>query len=167
MMTADPGLFGPDSRSWQVLRERSVILGGMRALLMQAAHPRIAAAGQLSRQYETDPWGRLERTLRSLFAIVFGTTQEARAAVRAVNRAHSAVAGFDPVTAAPFSARDEHLLLWVHAKATGGAYYGPNGFLGLTGEPAEVRFPPRAMDRRLASRLWDYSEESTGVGFPF
>jgi uncharacterized protein (DUF2236 family) len=44
---ADPGLFGPGSVSWRVLREASVMIGGVRALLMHAAHPLVVAGARL------------------------------------------------------------------------------------------------------------------------
>src|SRR2546421_7425935 len=39
----DPGLFGPDSVIWRVNRESAVALAGTAAILMQFAHPKVAA----------------------------------------------------------------------------------------------------------------------------
>ena len=39
----DPGLCGPDSVSWRVIGDTSAFIGGVRALLVQAAHPEVAA----------------------------------------------------------------------------------------------------------------------------
>lgn len=111
----DVGLFGPGSESWRVLRERSVMMGGMRALLMQAAHPMIAAATDQTRLYQDSPWERHERTLRLTFTLVFGTRREAALAARQINAAHRSVRGLDPVSGLPYAARDPDLLLWVHA----------------------------------------------------
>jgi uncharacterized protein (DUF2236 family) len=111
----DAGLFGPGSESWRVLRERSVVMGGMRALLMHAAHPLIAAAAAQTGMYEHDPWRRHERTLRLTFTLVFGTRQEAAAAARQINAAHRPVHGRDSVTGLAYHARNPELLLWVHA----------------------------------------------------
>jgi len=50
-------------------------------------------------------------------------------------------------------------------EAEGGAYYGPNGMGETRGYPAVSRTPPRALDREVASRLWEVSEELTRVRF--
>ena len=111
----EAGLFGPGSASWQVLRESSVMVGGVRALLMQAAHPLVIAGARQTGMYERDPWRRLERTLRQTFTVVFGTEAEARAASKRIDDVHGAIKGTDPVTGLRYDARDPDLLLWVHA----------------------------------------------------
>jgi uncharacterized protein (DUF2236 family) len=112
---ADPGLFGPDSVSWRVLREATVMIGGVRALLLHAAHPLVVAGARQTGMYERDPWRRLERTLRLTFTVVFGTEQEARAAAGRIDEVHGRIHGVDPVTGMRYDARDPELLLWVHA----------------------------------------------------
>ena len=109
------GLFGPDSASWRVSREVTVLFGGARALLMQAAHPLVLAGARQTGFYERNPWKRLERTLRLQFAITFGTREEAMDAADRINRVHVDVRGTDEVTGLPYDARDPELLLWVHA----------------------------------------------------
>ena len=119
----DPGLFGPDSVTWRVMREPLLILGGGRALLLQAAHPLVAQGAIDHSTYATDPYGRLERTIRWVTLCSFGTTAEARAACRDVNRLHRAVSGRLPKSAATRRVRpgtayrgmDPDLLRWVHA----------------------------------------------------
>jgi uncharacterized protein (DUF2236 family) len=111
----DAGLFGPGSVSWQVLREASVMIGGVRALLMHAAHPLVVAGARQTGMYERDPWRRLERTLRQTFTVVFGTHEEAAAASKRIDDVHRAIKGADPVTGRRYDARDPELLLWVHA----------------------------------------------------
>ncbi|HEV3123541.1 MAG TPA: oxygenase MpaB family protein [Candidatus Dormibacteraeota bacterium] len=119
----DPGLFGPESVTWRVMREPLLILGGGRALLMQAAHPLVAQGAIDHSTYRTDPFGRLQRTITWVTMVTFGTTAEARAASRVVNRLHERVAGALPRAHATarlashtkYTATDAHLLLWVHA----------------------------------------------------
>ena len=111
----DAGLFGPGSASWQVNRETTVLFGGARALLMQAAHPLVLAGARQTGFYERDPWKRLERTLQLTYKITFGTREEALEAVRRINLVHENVRGVDEVTGLPYDARDPDLLLWVHA----------------------------------------------------
>lgn len=109
------GFFGPSSVSWQVHREVSVLLGGARALLMQAAHPLVIAGAAQTGFYERNPWRRLERTLRLTYAITFGTRAEATAAAERINDVHRRINGVDPVTGLAYDALDPDLLLWVHA----------------------------------------------------
>lgn len=109
------GLFGPGSVSWRVNREVSVLFGGARALLMQAAHPLVLAGARQTGFYEFNPWKRLERTLQLTYTITFGTREEAMRSVRGINRVHEQVHGVDEVTGLPYDAFDPDLLLWVHA----------------------------------------------------
>lgn len=83
--SADVGLFGPNSASWRVHRETTVLFGGARALLMDAAHPLVIAGARESGFYEQDPWKRLERTLYLTYAITFGSTDEALRAAERIN----------------------------------------------------------------------------------
>ena len=111
----DAGLFGPDSVSWRVNRETTVLFGGARALLMQAAHPLLLAGARQTGFYEANAWKRLERTLQLNYAITFGTRAEARQAAQRINEVHSRIKGIDDVTGLPYDATDPELLLWVHA----------------------------------------------------
>jgi NAD(P)-dependent dehydrogenase (short-subunit alcohol dehydrogenase family) len=47
----------------------------------------------------------------------------------------------------------------------GGEYIGPDGFRGMRGYPTRVESSDRSHDREVARRLWDVSEELTGVSF--
>ena len=108
------GLFGPGSAAWRVDREVIVLAGGSCALLMQAAHPVVAAGVVEHSTYATDPFGRLRRTLTSSFDVVFGTRSRAHAAIRRVNAIHASVRG-RLIDGAAYSAADPEALLWVHA----------------------------------------------------
>lgn len=108
------GLFGPGSVSWRIDRELIVLAGGSCALLMQAAHPSVAAGVAQHSDYATDPFGRLFRTLTSSFSVVFGTLADANATIRRVNAIHAAVRG-RRADGVAYSALDPEALLWVHA----------------------------------------------------
>jgi uncharacterized protein (DUF2236 family) len=108
------GLFGPGSVSWRLDRELIVLAGGSCALLLQAAHPSVAAGVAQHSTYASDPFGRLMRTLDSSFSVVFGSRSEADATLRRVNAIHAAVRGRRDDGAA-YSALDPEALLWVHA----------------------------------------------------
>jgi uncharacterized protein (DUF2236 family) len=108
------GLFGPGSISWRIDREVLVLAGGSCALLMQAAHPMVAAGVVEHSTYATDPFGRLMRTLTSSFDVIFGSRSRAEATIRRVNSIHGAVNGA-LAGGGRYSALDPEALLWVHA----------------------------------------------------
>jgi uncharacterized protein (DUF2236 family) len=104
------GLYGPTSEAWRLNREAMLLLGaGPRALLLQLAHPLVAAGVADHSNFRADPWGRLRATLRSYLAIVYGTATTARAEIRRLNELHRTIAG------AGYRARDPALAMWVHA----------------------------------------------------
>lgn len=105
------GLFGPGSVSWRIDRELVVLAGGSCALLMQAAHPVVAAGVAEHSTYATDPLGRLLRTLTSSFDVVFGSRPTAEAAIRRVNAIHADVHGALPGDGARYDAMDPEALL--------------------------------------------------------
>jgi NAD(P)-dependent dehydrogenase (short-subunit alcohol dehydrogenase family) len=50
--------------------------------------------------------------------------------------------------------------------AAGGAYYGPDGIAEVRGHPTLAKVPAQALDQSVAARLWQVSEELSGVTFP-
>lgn len=109
----DPGLFGPGSPIWRVHGDLSMLIGGLRALLLQTLHPLAMAGVAEHSDYRQDPWGRLHRTGRFLGSTTFGTTAAAEASIEAVKRIHGRVRGIAP-DGRPYAADDPHLMLWVH-----------------------------------------------------
>src|SRR6202165_5152051 len=103
------GLFAEDSITRRVNRENVLLLGGGRALLMQLAHPKVAAGVDEHSDFRSDPIRRLRRTLRMTMAIVFGDRETALAAARGVQHVHAGVQG------AGYRALDPDLLMWVYA----------------------------------------------------
>src|SRR3954470_5114574 len=98
------GVFGPDTVTWQIDREAVIFLGAGRALLLQLAHPWVAAAiAEHSRTF-ADPIGRFHRTFNITFRIVFGTLEQALAAARRLHRRHAAVKEILPWAAGRFAA---------------------------------------------------------------
>jgi uncharacterized protein (DUF2236 family) len=112
---ADTGYFGPESVSWQVHREVTVLFGGARALLLQAAHPLVVAGANQTGMYDRNPWKRLQRTLILTYTVTFGSREEADAAAAKINEVHTRINGIDPVTGKRYDALDPELLLYVHA----------------------------------------------------
>ena len=109
----DLGLFGPDSVVWRVHGDSSMLIGGLRSLMLQTLHPLAMAGVAEHSDYKADPWGRLNRTGRFVGATTYGSTETAERAIRIVRNVHKKVEGTAPDGRA-YSANDPHLLLWVH-----------------------------------------------------
>ena len=114
-MTADVGLFGPDSVAWRLHADPAMLAGGLRALLVQALEPRAMAGVVDHSKYRSDPWGRLRRTTEFVYATTYGDTETAEAACALVRRVHERIRGVDAITGRPYSASDPDLVLWIHA----------------------------------------------------
>ena len=113
----DIGYFGPGSAVWQVHGCISTIVGGIRALLMQAAHPAALTGVAEHSQYDSDPLGRLERTTRWLTITSFGSTEAIAREAQRVNEIHKKVVGNYPDgknEVRSYAASDPRYLLWVH-----------------------------------------------------
>ena len=87
-------MFGPDSAAWALDREAMLLLGaGPRALLLQLAHPGVAAGVAEHSDFRADPWRRLDGTLRSYLRIIYGSTAAARDEIRRLNTLHRGIHG--------------------------------------------------------------------------
>lgn len=118
---SDIGLFGPGSAVWQVHGCIATLVGGIRALLMQAAHPAALTGVAEHSAYDTDPLGRLERTTRWLTITSFGSTEAIEFEARRVREMHKRVSGdFEMKSGvhSHYSASDSRFLLWVHCAFT-------------------------------------------------
>jgi uncharacterized protein (DUF2236 family) len=114
------GFFACDSKIWQVNREMILLIAGGRALLMQLAHPKVAAGVAEHSRFQEEPLARLYRTMSAMWSIVFDERSQAGAALERVagvhKRVHGVVSGAESVfTGEPYDALDQELLLWVHA----------------------------------------------------
>src|SRR5439155_21804070 len=117
-------LFSPSSVFWRVNRELASGLAGPRAVLMQIAHPLIAAGVAAHSQFRAHRLARLYRTSAAAAAITFGSRELALRVIRSINRKHQQVHGllathagvFPPGT--PYDANDPQLKLWVLSTIT-------------------------------------------------
>ncbi len=109
----DPGLFGPDSVTWRVHSDGSMLVAGIRALLLQIMHPLAMAGVADHSDYRHHPEARLARTSQFVATTTFGTTEQAHSAIEIVRRVHARVVGTAP-DGRPYSATDPHLIAWVH-----------------------------------------------------
>ncbi len=111
--TGDPGLFGPDSVTWRIHGDGSMLIGGLRALLLQMVHPLAMAGVADHSDYRRHPARRLERTSRFVGLTTYGSTEQAEAALAQVRKVHTVVVGTAP-DGRPYAASDPHLVAWVH-----------------------------------------------------
>ena len=110
--------------AFRINGERLAVLGWSRAILLQLAHPLVAAGVFEHSGFRASPMaavGRLYHTTQAMLAITFGDEQRHRAAVDGIRRIHTRVHGRLPAAVGPYpagtpySAEDPSLLLWVHA----------------------------------------------------
>lgn len=113
----DPGLLGAGSMSWRVIADPAAFVGGLRGLLIQAAHPEVVAGVDQHSRYRDDPLGRLSRTSSYVTATTFGARPEVDEAVRRVRKAHAKVKGISSRDIA-YSAGDPGYSAWVHNALT-------------------------------------------------
>ncbi len=107
-------LYGPESMTWKINRESVLLLGGRAALLMQLAHPLVAAGVSDHSDFQSDPVKRFRRTLDVTYRVVFGDLETAQRAAASIRKGHERVRGIAP-DGRPYAADDPQLLLWVHS----------------------------------------------------
>jgi uncharacterized protein (DUF2236 family) len=113
---SDHGIFGPRSVTWRVMGEPILLVGGVRALLMQGLHPR-AMRGVLQNSALMDPaeaWSRFVRTSEFVRVRTYGTNAEVERAGRRVRKIHATLTAHDPDTGGTFRLDDPAALRWVH-----------------------------------------------------
>jgi len=116
--SAVAGYFGPQSMTWRLYREPIVIIGGVRALLLQVAHPAVAEGVAHFSNFKKDALGRGFRTFSAMAMIYFGDKNQADAVAQRLWRVHSAIKGPLPERKSKYQATDPALLLWVLATLT-------------------------------------------------
>ena len=84
------GFFERGNKIWEVNREMVLLLAGGRALLMQLAHPKVAAGVADHSRFQQDPFARLRRTMSAMWSIVFDPQLQARASLERVELRHKA-----------------------------------------------------------------------------
>jgi uncharacterized protein (DUF2236 family) len=111
---AREGMCGPQSMRWRIDREAALFLGAGRALLLQLAHPWVAAAVAAHSRALDDPIGRFHGTFATMFAMVFGSLAEAQASARQLHRRHAGITG-TLADGGRYAANDRAALAWVQA----------------------------------------------------
>jgi uncharacterized protein (DUF2236 family) len=108
----DTGVLAVDSVARRINRESFLLLGGTAALLMQVAHPLVAAGVDQHSDFRRSPVRRLVRTVDTTLAIVYGERAAAESALKRIGRSHAPVRG-QAADGRAYRARDPQLMLWV------------------------------------------------------
>jgi uncharacterized protein (DUF2236 family) len=138
----DPGIFGPDSMTWRVHRNGGTLfIGGIAAVLLELAEPRVRSGVWDYTDFRTDPVGRMQRTGMAAMVTTYGSSRDVEAVTARVRRMHEHVRGTTPEGRA-YRANDPELLRWVHATAV-------YGFLN-----AYVRYVAPALSRADQDRYY-------------
>lgn len=115
-----PALFAPDSISWRVMKNPiALFVGGVAAVILELAEPRVRTGVWERTIFRTDPVGRMKRTGYAAMVTVYAPADVARARIAQISRAHGRIGGETPA-GAPYRADDEDLLNWVQATASFG-----------------------------------------------
>src|SRR4051794_28806775 len=130
---SDLGYFGPESMTWRIHSEPVAMVGGLRALLLQALHPDAMRLLAERSNFRDDPWLRFERTVTYVGTVCFAPTAEVDEAAAQVRAVHHAL-GID----------DPEQLAWVHACLV-------DSFL-VAGRAAGIRLHPADRDRYVAEQ---------------
>ena len=116
----EQALVGPDSVSWRVFKNPvALFIGGVTAVLLELAEPRVRSGVWNHTSFRTDPLPRMKRTGLAAMVTVYGARSVAEKMIAGVNRMHGRVAGTTPASAA-YRASDPELLDWVQATASFG-----------------------------------------------
>ena len=107
-------MFDEHSVSWRFAAKWPILAGGGAAVLYQVAHPGVGAGVAQHSTYETDPFGRLERTLYAMLAISFGSPERREEVLVGLRNMHRPVTG-QQSGGAGYRALDPSLQLWVWA----------------------------------------------------
>jgi uncharacterized protein (DUF2236 family) len=111
----DDGLFGPRSVTWRIMSEPVMWVAGVRALYLQALHPKVMRGTWQNSTFSQpeQAWGRFTRTIAYVRVRTYGSTPDVERAGRRLRRLHASLRGTDE-DGREFSLAEPDLLLWVH-----------------------------------------------------
>ena len=116
----EAALVSPESVSWRVFKNPlSLFIGGVAAVIMELAEPRVRTGVWEHTTFRIDPIQRLRRTGRAAMVTIYGARSTAEAMITRVRRMHDRVAGSTP-TGKAYRANDPELLNWVQGTAAYG-----------------------------------------------
>jgi uncharacterized protein (DUF2236 family) len=135
-----PAYLHPGSVAWRIYKNPIALgIGGVAAVLLEFADPRIRSGVWDHSIYKIDPIGRSERTGYAAMIGVYGPKDAARRVIEGVNRMHAKVKGETP-GGIPYSAQDTELLDWVSATAGFGFLTAYHRFVEPVSDADQERF---------------------------
>jgi uncharacterized protein (DUF2236 family) len=150
----EPALLAPDSVQWRVYKNQIALgIGGIAAVLLEFADPRIRSGVWDHSTYKADPIGRSKRTGTVALLACYGPASTARSVIGLVNRMHGKVKGATPA-GEQYRALDPGLLDWVSATASYGFVTAYDRFVAPLGESEMDRFmrDSRAIGQEFGAR---------------
>jgi len=136
----EPALLAPDSVQWRVYKNPIALgVGGIAAVLLEFAEPRIRSGVWDHSTYKVDPIGRSRRTGLVAMLACYGPASAAKEVIGKVNRLHGQVKGETPGGEA-YRALDPVLLDWVAATASYGFLMAYDRFVEPLDEADKTRF---------------------------
>ena len=136
----EPALLAPDSVQWRVYKNQIALgIGGIAAVLLEFAEPRIRSGVWDHSTYKADPIGRSKRTGVVAMLACYGPASTAKAAIGSVNRLHGKVKGETP-GGEKYRAMDPVLLDWVSATASYGFLMAYDRFVHPLSDADKDRF---------------------------
>ncbi|MFD6897372.1 alpha/beta fold hydrolase [Rhodococcus sp. NPDC060086] len=131
----EPAPLGSDSVAWSVFGDLTFVLGASHRLLIDVAHPVVATGVREFSVFETDPYGRAQRTLDMIMGVVYGR-EESLATARRLRDLHRSIKGANP-DGSRWSSLAPEPFHWVHASLVHGVYV-QQKLLGRGWMPGEV-----------------------------
>ena len=136
----EPALLAPDSVQWRVYKNPIALgIGGIAAVLLEFAEPRIRSGVWDHSTYKVDPIGRSRRTGLVAMLACYGPASSAKAVIGQVNRLHGKVKGETPA-GEKYRALDPVLLDWVAATAAYGFLMAYDRFVYPVSDADKDRF---------------------------
>ena len=116
----DPGLAGPGTLAWKIFANPgATFIGGVSAVFLELAEPRVRTGVWEHTQFRTDPIGRIRRTGIAAMVTTYGSTADVATITKRVRAMHDRVTGVTP-EGVPYRASDPELVTWVHVTAVYG-----------------------------------------------
>ncbi len=136
----EAALTDPDSVSWRIFKNPvALFIGGVTAVLLELAEPRIRTGVWEHTTFRTDPVARLRRTGLAAMITVYAPRSVSEKMIGGVGRMHDRVAGVTPA-GEPYRASDPDLLNWVQATAAFGFLEAYNAYVAPLGEAERDRY---------------------------
>ena len=136
----EPALLAPDSVQWRIYKNPIALgIGGIAAVLLEFAEPRIRSGVWDHSTYKADPIGRSRRTGLVAMLACYGPASSAKAVIGQVNRMHGKVKGETP-GGTKYRALDPVLLDWVAATASYGFLMAYDRFVHRISDADKDRF---------------------------